>query len=153
LWTFSGSIALIVSWSEVYFPCIECNFQNALMLGVVVVESIYSPQPPNGRWGWLLSMGAPDSPVLHRTLSAAPPRHPTVRVWEQSTVGAVVFLWHRTVRCRTGQLLFIVRCALTLTCTVAHCSACQVPLQSTVVLKSRCSAGAPDSPVAYQTVW
>jgi hypothetical protein len=33
------------------------------MLGVVVVVGIYSPQPPNGRWGRLLSMGAPDSPV------------------------------------------------------------------------------------------
>jgi hypothetical protein len=39
------------------------------MLGVVVVGGIYSPQPPNGRWGWLLLMGAPDSPVRHRTLS------------------------------------------------------------------------------------
>jgi hypothetical protein len=33
---------------------------------------IYSPQPPNNRWGWLLSMGTPDSPVCHRTLSGAP---------------------------------------------------------------------------------
>jgi hypothetical protein len=32
---------------------------------------IYSPQPPNNRWGWLLSMGAPDSLVRHRTLSGA----------------------------------------------------------------------------------
>jgi hypothetical protein len=41
------------------------------MLGVVVVGGIYSPQPPNNRWGRLLSMGAPDSPVRHRTLSGA----------------------------------------------------------------------------------
>jgi hypothetical protein len=34
---------------------------------------IYSAQPPKNRWGWLLSMGAPDSPVRQ-------PRHPTVRV-------------------------------------------------------------------------
>ena len=39
------------------------------MLGVVVVGGIYSPQPPNGRWGRLLSMGALDSPV---SLSGAP---------------------------------------------------------------------------------
>jgi hypothetical protein len=32
----------------------------------------------------------------HRTLSGALPHHPTIRVWEQSTVGAVVFMWHRT---------------------------------------------------------
>jgi hypothetical protein len=37
---------------------------------------IYSPQPPHSRWGWLLSMGAPDSPVRHRTLSRAPSTSP-----------------------------------------------------------------------------
>jgi hypothetical protein len=54
------------------------------MLGVVVVGGIYSPQPPNNCWGRLLSMGAPDSPVLQ-------PRHPTVRVRELSTVEGFVF--------------------------------------------------------------
>jgi hypothetical protein len=34
---------------------------------------IYSPNHQSGRWGTLLSMGAPDSPVRQ-------PRHPTVRV-------------------------------------------------------------------------
>jgi hypothetical protein len=34
---------------------------------------IYSPNHQSGRWGWLLSKGAPDSPVRQ-------PRHPTVRV-------------------------------------------------------------------------
>jgi hypothetical protein len=28
---------------------------------------IYRPQPPNNRWGGLLSMGAPDSPVRAAT--------------------------------------------------------------------------------------
>jgi hypothetical protein len=36
----------------------------------------------NNRWGWLLSMGAPDSPVRQ-------PRHPTVRVRTVSIVGAL----------------------------------------------------------------
>jgi hypothetical protein len=36
------------------------------------------------RWGRLLSMGAPDSLVRQ-------PRHPTVRVREQSIVGGFVF--------------------------------------------------------------
>jgi hypothetical protein len=45
---------------------------------------IYSPQPPNNRLGGLLSMGALDSPVRQ-------PRHPTVRVWELSTIGGFVF--------------------------------------------------------------
>jgi hypothetical protein len=65
--TLSGTIALIMSWSGVYCSCIECNVQNAWILGVVVVGGIYSPQPPSGRWGRLLSMGALDSPVRHRT--------------------------------------------------------------------------------------
>jgi hypothetical protein len=54
---------------------------NAWMVGVEMVGGIYSPQPLNNRWGWLLSMDAPDSPVRQ-------PRQPTVRVLTQSTVGA-----------------------------------------------------------------
>jgi hypothetical protein len=50
-------------------------------------------------------------PDRHYRLSGAPPRNPTVRVREQLIVGAVVFLWHRTVRCHTRQFLFTVRCA------------------------------------------
>jgi hypothetical protein len=46
------------------------------MLVVVVVGGIYSPQPPNNRWGRLSSMGAPDSLVHHRTLSGAPATSP-----------------------------------------------------------------------------
>jgi hypothetical protein len=45
---------------------------------------IYSPQPPHSRWGWVLSMGAPDSPMSQ-------PRHPTIRVQALSTVGGFVF--------------------------------------------------------------
>jgi hypothetical protein len=43
---------------------------------------IYSPNHQNNRWGGLLSMGAPDSPMRQ-------PRHPTVRVLMVSTVGAL----------------------------------------------------------------
>jgi hypothetical protein len=71
-------------------------------LEVVVVGGIYSPNHQNSRWGGLLSMGAPDSPVRQ-------PRHPTVRVLTVSTVGAL------TSWC-TGHALFIVRC------TFWHCS-------------------------------
>jgi hypothetical protein len=45
-------------------------------------------------------MGAPDT---HCSVSGSPPRHPTVRVLEQLTVGAFVFLWHRIVWWCTGQ--------------------------------------------------
>jgi hypothetical protein len=37
---------------------------------------IYSPNHQSGRWVWLLSMGAPDSPVRHRTLFGAPAMSP-----------------------------------------------------------------------------
>jgi hypothetical protein len=49
------------------------------------------------RWGTLLLMGAPDSPVRQ-------PCHPTVRVLTVSTVGALS-------SCVTGQVLFTVRSA------------------------------------------
>jgi hypothetical protein len=48
-------------------------------------------------------MGAPDSPVHHRTVSGVPPRHPLVRAWSWSTVGGFVLMRHWTVRCDTGQ--------------------------------------------------
>jgi hypothetical protein len=74
-----------VSRIECTSSCIECEVLETWMLGVVVVGGgIYSPQPPHSRWGWLLSMGAPDSPVRQ-------PRHPTVRVLELVTVGGFVF--------------------------------------------------------------
>jgi hypothetical protein len=41
--------------------------------------------------------------VRHRTVSGVPPRHPPVRAWSWSTVGGFVLMWHRTVRCDTGQ--------------------------------------------------
>jgi hypothetical protein len=58
---------------------------------------IYSPNHQTNRWGGLLSMGAPDSPVRQ-------PRHPTVRVLMVLTVGALT-AWG------TRQALFTVRCA------------------------------------------
>ena len=39
-------------------------------------EGIYSPNHQSGRWEGCLSMGAPDSPVHHRTLSSAPATSP-----------------------------------------------------------------------------
>jgi hypothetical protein len=109
---------------------------------------IYSPQPSQSHWGRLLSMGAPDSPVCQ-------PRHPTVRVLEQTTVGALSSCGTgqsgATIWCHTGHALFIFRCpsdfcALTLCAlftTVHIVSAfCSRPLR-------HCSAVTPDSPVNY----
>jgi hypothetical protein len=42
----------------------------------VVVGGIYSPNHQKSRWWRLLSYGAPDSPVRHRTLSGAPATSP-----------------------------------------------------------------------------
>jgi hypothetical protein len=64
---------------------------------VEVVGGIYSLQPPKQPLGWLLSIGAPDSPVRQ-------PCHSTVRVRAVSTVGALS-------SGGTGQVLFTVRCA------------------------------------------
>jgi hypothetical protein len=51
-----------------------------------VVGGIYSPNHQNSRWGRLLTKGAPDSPVRHRTLSGAAATSPNR--WG-STVGAL----------------------------------------------------------------
>jgi hypothetical protein len=61
-------------------------------------------------------------------------------------------MWHRTVRCRTGQELFTVRCASDYALSATHCSSRQVLLQSTVARSSHSSAGTPDSPVIFSRV-
>jgi hypothetical protein len=59
----------------------------------------------NNHLGWLLSMGAPDSPVCHPGhCPVCQPRHPIVRVRAHAIVGALSFGG-------TGQVLFTVRCA------------------------------------------
>jgi hypothetical protein len=81
------------------------------------------------------------------------PRHPTVRVFTVSTVGALTS-W------RTGQSGAAPdrHCSLsgapsgaplTLRELSTHCSRCRRPLESTIALLSRCSACTPDSPVNY----
>jgi hypothetical protein len=98
------------------------------------------------RWWRLLSHGAPDSPVRQ-------PRHPTVRVWplellfSGSPDSPVV---HRIgpVDCPVRRLAR----ALTSASDVAHCSAFNVFCRRPLARSSRCSAGAPDSPVLNRTV-
>jgi hypothetical protein len=43
------------------------NFRKLGCLELWWLGGIYSPQPPSSRWGRLLAMGTPDSPVRHRT--------------------------------------------------------------------------------------
>jgi hypothetical protein len=63
---------------------------------VVGWGGIYSHQPNCSRWRRLLAMGAPDSPLRHRTVSGAPRRHPVVRAWSWSPLEALS-------SCGTGQ--------------------------------------------------
>jgi hypothetical protein len=103
--------------------------------------SIYSHQPNCSRWRRLLAMGAPDSPVRHRTVSGAP--HLVVRAWSWSTVGGFVLMRHRTVRCPSNLLLWLLSC---------YCAAMFTRQSRPLCADSRCSAGAPDSPVVHRTV-
>jgi hypothetical protein len=82
------------------------NFRKLGCLELWWLGGIYSPQPPRSRWGRLLAMGALDRSC---SLSGAPPRHPTVRVREQSNVGIIVFLWHWTVRCASDSAALTLR--------------------------------------------
>jgi hypothetical protein len=81
------------------------------------------------------------------------PRHPTVRVLTVSTVrtlsscGTNSLVPHRTVPVHCPVRLL--QTALTLRELSARCSRCRRPLESTVALASRCSAGTLDSPVNY----
>jgi hypothetical protein len=94
-------------------------------------------------------MGARDRPVRHRIVSGVPPRHPPVRAWSWSTVGGFVLMWHRTVRCDTRQSgAPLTNCSDF--CRV-HCTALFIVWVDRCTV-SRCSAGAPDSPMAHQTV-
>jgi hypothetical protein len=117
-----------------------------MLLGLPHLEvagwgGIYSHHPKTSRWWSLLAKGAPDSPVRHRTVSGAPPRHLPVRARSRSTVGGFVLMRHRTVRCDIGQS----GAPLTVCSDIwfALFTLQSRPLRA----DSRCSAGAPDSPV------
>jgi hypothetical protein len=76
-------------------------------------------------------MGAPDSPVRHRTVSGAPPCHLVVRPWSWSTVGGFVLMWHQIVWCHTGQSGAPLTAALT---SELHCSLCRVDRCTQIVV-------------------
>jgi hypothetical protein len=74
------------TWERIWslcLSCIECYSScmrfEGWKLGCNewwVVGGIYNPNHQNSRWWRLLSHGAPDSPVRHRTLSGAPATSP-----------------------------------------------------------------------------
>jgi hypothetical protein len=60
------ALALVLNVKSKKLGCLE----------VWWLGGIYSPNHQSGRWGGCLLMGAPDSPVRHRTLSGAPATSP-----------------------------------------------------------------------------
>jgi hypothetical protein len=114
------------------------------MVGVEVFGGVFiALKHQNNRWGWLLSMGTPDSLVRQ-------PRHPTVRVLTQSTVGALTSGGTKQSGAAPDKHCSLFGAPLTSALTsTANCSAVRGTVQSTVVPKSRCSAITPDSPVNY----
>jgi hypothetical protein len=60
------ALALVLNMKSEKLGCLE----------VWWLGDIYSPTHQNGHWGGCLSMGAPDSPMRHRTLSGAPATSP-----------------------------------------------------------------------------
>jgi hypothetical protein len=60
------ALALVLNVKSEKLGCIE----------VWWLGGIYSLNHQNGRWGGCLSMGTPDNPVHHRTLSGAPATSP-----------------------------------------------------------------------------
>jgi hypothetical protein len=122
-----------MTWNVAWTPTLE----------VASWGGIYSHQPNCSRWRRLLAMGAPDSPVRHRTVSGAPPRHPIVRVWSWSTVRGFVLMRHRTIRCPSNLLLWLLPW---------YCAALFIRQSRPLRVDSRCSDGAPDSLVAHRTV-
>jgi hypothetical protein len=136
------------------------NFRNLGCLELWWLGGIYSPQPPTRRWGRLLSIGAPDSPVRHRTCTIGCPvrRYVTQPLWYWSSrpLEALSSSGTRQSGAPPDMSCSLSSAPLTLRLysarTVLHCSRVRAPLQSTVVMDSRCSAGAPDSPMAHRTV-
>jgi tRNA A37 threonylcarbamoyladenosine synthetase subunit TsaC/SUA5/YrdC len=105
-----------------------------------------APNHQNNRWGWLLSMGVPDSPVRQ-------PRHPTVRVLTQPTVGALTSTSTGQSGAAPDRHCSLSGAPLTSALTsAANYSSVKGTVQSTVALESRCSASASDSPVNYSGV-
>jgi hypothetical protein len=123
--------------------------------------------PPSRR----LSIAPTTKPIVgdavyrwaHRTVQCATghclvrqPRHPTVRVLTVSTVGALTAWATRQSGAAPDRCYSLSGApsgaALTLRKLSTHCSHCRRPLELTVALLSRCSAGTPDSPVTHRTV-
>jgi hypothetical protein len=118
-----------------------------------MVGGIYSPNHQKDRWWRLLSYGALESPVRHRTLSGAPATSPgrwvlTVGAsdnWATGQSGGAPDIHYSLSGAPSGA-------ALTSTRACAHCSLLLFRCRRPLTLCSRYSAGTPDSPVLHRTV-
>jgi hypothetical protein len=90
----------IVPWSECYSSCIECELLETWMPMNEVVGGIYSPQPLPGHWQTLLAMGAPNSPVAHRTVTVY---YPVRATSARPLVFEAVDRWGALSSCCTRQ--------------------------------------------------
>jgi hypothetical protein len=100
LGAWSGLNALNVSWSVWLCSCNKYGVQKTWMPLKQVVGGIYSLQPLARRWLSLLSMGTPDSPVVHRI----GPVHCPVRATSARPLGfGAVDRWNPLSYSCTGQ--------------------------------------------------
>ena len=107
---------------------------------------IYSPNHQNGHWGWLLSYGAPNSPVRHQTLSGAPAT--SADRWG-STVGVLTCGASGLSGGAPDRSCRLSGAPTACSDSGAHCSALNAVVVDRCARSSRCSAGTPDSPVNY----
>jgi hypothetical protein len=106
-----------------------------------------------GGWGGCLSMGAPDSPVRHRTLSGAPATSPNrygstvgaLTTWPTGQSGGAPDSHYSLSGAPSGT-------ALTLRALTAHCSVHCSLLQTTVGAVAVAPHGTPNSPVLHRIV-
>jgi hypothetical protein len=119
----------------------------------VVIGGIYSPNHQVDRWWRLLSYGAPDSSVRHRTLSGAPATSPgrwvpTVGAsdnWVTGQSGGAPNSHYSLFGAPSGAALTSARVG-------AHCSLLLFCCRRPLTLCSRYFAGTPDSPVLHRVV-
>jgi hypothetical protein len=138
-----NALALVLNGLAEKLGCIE----------VWWLGGIYTPNYQNGRWGRLLSMGAPDSLVRHWTLSGVPAT--SSNRWG-STVRALTSGATRQSGGAPDSHCSLSGApsapALTLRALSAHCSHTVHFCRRPFVLLAVALLGTPDSPVLHRTV-
>jgi hypothetical protein len=127
-----------VPWSVVFCSCIEWGVVDAWIVGVEVTNS---------------TVGAGCCRWAHRTVRCASHITQPLGFWRFRPLELCLLVAldspvpHRTTTVHCPVRLLAT--ALTLRELSVHCAFVRRPLESTVALASRCSAGAPDSPMNY----